>query len=531
MNLFFLLPCLIPLLGTWLLWVWPRQRWTQIERGCYLAILWLTPLSLSFAVGRVAQLPNVSAAAEAFMWHEGLLLRYDALGIVLSLALMIPLTLAETGRPHNHSRSQLTCLLFAVGALACVSGNLLGLCLAWGVSDLVSLFLLRSSAEGQIERRTARVALTGVLSTVALMVATTLLAIDLGHTQFDAATASRDVLSWLALAAILRLAPWPLQANYTSLPLAHLGLILGGGLWLRVAPGLVNAGVGLPWPAASLLLLSSALLALVTSRERSPYLLLPGLALIVLAPLTGAAVGTGVAALMIVDLVLICGYWLLLPSFERALPVRWSRYARLPLLLCLGGAPLTVGFCAYLGCLTTLSALSPMAWVAVGGALLLLDAALWRRWLVAREGKEADVPPGLDRWLTLGAGALLILAMVILGFAPRLLGGEGFDVPGMGLLLRTPGGWGRLLAVFVVPATLGFGLAWLLSGRLPLLGEILARLGTALELDWLYAGLEAGLARIGRWGASALVQVEGALALTWTLSWGLILVLLLMEGG
>jgi len=489
----------------------------------------LTGISLLLAGGQVAHVPNVAPSQQTLLWNEGFVLGYGALNTTLALALVVPLLFSEMARPMERARCRLRMLTVGLGLLACTSGNLLGVCLAWGAIDWVDLFVLRQSAEGQIERRSGRWVMTSLLSTLALVVATVFLAVDRGHTRLDATTVSWTVLSWLALAAILRLAPWPLQSNYASLTLAHQSLVLGGGLWLRLAPGLV-AGLQMEPSVAVLLIMASSLLALVVSHDGSPYLLLPGTALLVLAPLSGPAVGEGAGILVVVSLALLCGYWEVLPWLERSLPDAWSRFARVPLLLGLAGAPLTIGFVGYLSALTALSNVWSGAWIPVGLGLTLLDAALWRRWLGAQGIEEEEEPSRIDRYLVWGAAVALLLAILAVGIAPRLLSGAGGEPSGWRALMAVPGAWGRAVTVSLLPLALGFALAWGLGRRTPLIGQVVAWLGTFVELDWLYAGIEAGLARIGRWSAFALAQVEGALALIWTICWWVALALLMVEG-
>ena len=528
MNLLPLFPLVIPLFGSVLFWVWPRLRWSLAEKGVYLGALLLTVLSLLLVGGQVAHVPKVTISPEAMLWNEGLMFDYGALNTTLALALAIPLLLSEMGRPFERPRGRLRLLTVGLGVLACTSGNLLGICLAWGAIDLVNLFVLRQSAEGQIERRSGRWAITSFLSTLVLVVATVFLAVDRGHTRLDVTTASWTVLSWLALAAFLRLAPWPLQSNYASLTLAHQSLVLGGGLWLRLAPGLVAGGGRLEPSLAALLILASSLLALVASRDGGPYLLLPGTGLLVLAPLSGSPMGKGAGILVLVSLSLLCGYWEMLPWLERSLPDALSRYARAPLLLGLAGAPLAIGFGAHLSALTALSTPWPGAWLVVGLGLTLLDAALWRRWLGSQEIEAQEEPSRVERYLTWGAAGALCLAILAVGVAPRLLSGTGGEPFGWGELMAAPGAWWRAVAVSLLPLALGFGLAWSLARRTSILGEIVAWLGTFVELDWLYAGIEGGFARIGRWSAFALAQVEGGLALVWTICWWVALALLMV---
>jgi len=268
----------------------------------------------------------------------------------------------------------------------------------------------------------------------------------------------------------------------------------------------------------------------VVSRDRSPYLLLPGTALLVLAPLSGSAVGEGAGILVVASLALLCGYWEILPWLERSLPDAWSRFARVPLLLGLAGAPLTIGFGANLSALTALSTAWSGAWLSVGLGLTLLDAALWRRWLGAQGIEEEEEPSRVERYLTWGASGALLLVILIVGIAPRLLSKAGGEPFGWRELMTEPGAWWQAVIVSLLPLALGLGLAWGLGRCTPIVGQAVAWLGTFVELDWLYAGIEAGLGRIGRWSAFALAQVEGGLALIWTICWWVALALLMVEG-
>jgi len=130
-------------------------------------------------------------------------------------------------------------------------------------------------------------------------------------------------------------------------------------------------------------------------------------------------------------------------------------------------------------------------------------------------------------WVASGA---LLLATLAVGIAPRLLSGAGGEPFGWRELMAEPGAWWRAVTVSLLPMAVGLGLAWGLARRSPIVGQVVAWLGTFVELDWLYAGIEAGLGRIARWSALALAQVEGGLALIWTICWWVALALLMVEG-
>ena len=60
------------------------------------------------------------------------------------------------------------------------------------------------------------------------------------------------------------------------------------------------------------------------------------------------------------------------------------------------------------------------------------------------------------------------------------------------------------------------------------LGNWMDTLGALLEMDWLHAGLDAALDKIGRVVARTLVAVEEGLYLGWALLWVLVVALYLI---
>lgn len=459
---------------------------------------------------------------------------YDRLSTCLAMVLTGVLALGEFPQRHvGRARSATILGIMASGVAACVSNDLLTLCLLWGAIDLYTPLMMRHTASRQIPRRTARFALFGMLATMALLVATLLMMRQQGHTHLDFTGLSSDILFWLSLAAILRLGTWPLQGNYSSWEGALLALCTGGCLWLRLAP--VLATTALPALAAlgSMVLLVTSLLAASAPRSPLPYVFFHGVTIVIVAPLCDAAPGALVALVSIVNLGLCLGVLRLDRRLPALLARGWSRLPGGAALASLAGFPLTLGFVSHVGLLRLYGQVDKRALVIASLSLLVLAVPLWRRWLYPEPPPARETPHHWGDWLAFASACLMAAGVVLWGIAPGLLA-MGYVVPAvvpsLAGLLRGHDAVVLLLAAVIVPLGGSYLLARGLSSAKGASSAGMARLGTVMELDWLYAGLEAGLARLGKWASYALVELEGSLALIWTLLWSLALVLLLMGG-
>jgi hypothetical protein len=495
------------------------------------AALLLGIIALGLASGQTVTISEPVTPFTLPRWQGAVQFTYDGLATVLAAALLLALAFGEIPQPFSRTRSAMTLGVVGLGVAACAAGNLLTLALLWGAIDLYGPFLMRHAAPAQAARRSARFSFTGLASTVALLVALWLQMAATGQARLESATLLPAAVPWLALATVLRLSPWPVQGNYASWEGGLLSLLAGGALWLRLAPALARAGLPLLAPFGIIMLFIASWLTAAATPSSWSYVNLSGVAMMLLAPLCYPQYGTSVSLAVLVTLIWAGALLRLDPVIAPLLPDRWSR---LPLAIALGalaGAPPTLGMVAHWRLLALVSRLGSRSLLLTALSLLFVALGLWRRWLQAeRPAAPHDRPWGLDESLALGGGALLTLGLVFLGLFPQVLSTDAVTVPALATTLSGSRSAWWFLGAVVLPLALGYPLARALMAPRSLWRGGLAFMGTVFELDWLYVGVEGGLSRLGQWIGRGLQELEGPLALSWTLLWSLTLMLLLMEG-
>jgi len=85
-----------------------------------------------------------------------------------------------------------------------------------------------------------------------------------------------------------------------------------------------------------------------------------------------------------------------------------------------------------------------------------------------------------------------------------------------------------VLMAIVFPAMGSYALQGLWASLPDRIGPWVDTLGALLEMDWLHAGIDYVLGRVGRVMARTLMAVEEGLYLGWALLWGLVLALYLV---
>ena len=547
LGAFAALPLILPLVGAFALWLLPSGGplpW--FRRRAAALLLALTTLLLSANL-------IVRASAEGAFWRPlfstgaTIALTADPLGGGLALLCSLAVTIvcmATLARPLE--RYEAVGMLWMVGTVSGVAlaGNLLTLCLAWVAMDLGLLFVdtMRAPEEGL--PRAVRNALGGLLSSVTLL-AGAVVALSQTGGESSLAALSLDGLpvSFLMAAALLRLGIYPLPGSLKRNWLAYLPSICAGSyLWLRAVT--LSTGA-LPWqdwllPLGGATLLVSGMLAFLAPDLATalPALLLNGLTLVMLAPLVDHAAGLGVGLAATASLVLSLA---VLRADGQVRPIApFGLWARVPLALALGslvGWPGTVGFTAHWLFLRLCAQSGRRGLVFVAAAsFLLVTVPLWSRLRnVMREVCHPTVPsPRLAR-LAMAMAALGALFIVVLGLTPTLFGlfwpgASGFVEPSAltmfsGTLVQFAA---IVLMAIVFPAMGSYALQGLWESLPDRIGPWVDTLGALLEMDWLHAGIDYVLGRVGRVMARTLMAVEEGLYLGWALLWGLVLALYLV---
>lgn len=548
LSAFTALPLFLPLVGALAVWLLPSggpMPWLR-RRATTLLLALTTLLLLAHRI--------IGASAEFPFWRPlfpvGATIAFaaDPLGSGMALLCATGVTIvcaATLARPLE--RYEAVGMLWLVGSAAgiALAANVLTLCLAWVTMDLGLLFvdMVRAPEEGI--PRAVRNALSGLLSSVALLAGAVAVSSQIGGEGRPLTQLSLDGLPqrFLMAAALLRLGVYPLPGSLKRNWLAYLASLCAGSyLWLRVAS--LSSGA-LPWqgwlvPLGGVALLTSGLLAFLAPDLATavPALLLNGVTLTMLAPLIDRSFGFGVGLAAAASLALSLA---VLRADGQVRPFEpLGRWARAPLVLALGslvGWPGTLGFTAHWLFLR-------LCWLGGRRGLLLVAAVsfllvtvpLWSRLRqVMREVHYPVAPSPRVARLALSMAALGALFLVVLGLTPTLFGLFWPDMPGLvrpSVLTMFSGDLVQftalVLTAIVFPAMGSYALQGLWESLPERIGPWGDTLSALFELDWLYGGLDDLLVRAGRGAARTLMVVEEGLYLGWTLLWMLVVALYLV---
>jgi len=537
-----LLPLAIPFAGAAIAWALPaRSFFPRLRRWLYLAALLATGVLLISARSRGLGPVALPIALPGSPYRDALQFSFTQLGVGFGTLLVGALTLAglsAPGSPMERSQAVPGLLLALSGVWTALAGSLLTLCMGWVLTDLALLSSEVIRAPEESVPHTVRRALTGLLSSLALVAATVLAETGLVSDLEVAGIPLRLVV----LAGLLRLSPYPLPGSLKRRwPGCLASLCTGGYLWLRLASqGLVElAGNSWLLPLCASGLLVGGLLAGLPGDEAWPHLLLVESAALILLPLLDPQGGSAVAWVVAINAALALA--LVGAGSQVRSNAAWDCWSLLPGAIAMAsllGWPVTLGFAAHWSLLRLCweAGLRSLGWVA-SLAYCLASVAMWR-WL-ARAPEQAQGRIRGAAWSdhlalagrSLGA-ALLLLAGVGLPLSPRLWSALGAGLPPYPQPLLF-GGNAKLL-----------GLVALTSVAVPLQGSralyalgtrisggslrALQVVGAVVELDWLYLAVERAVTRLQGLVERAAEVVEGPFYLSWTLLWGLAVVLYLM---
>ena len=543
-----LLPLAIPLGGAGASWILPSgpflgrlRRWTYVLTLLVTCAMLLAAPAIDFCQADLLfSLPGVEL-------DGALQLRLGDLGIGFGSLLTGVLALAGISMlayPMERSEAVPPLIMVLGGIWTVSAANLLTLCLGWTLTDAALLSADVIHAPEEHIPHAVRRALTNLLSSLALVMATVLIGSEHGHTQFSDLVLTGIPLKLLTLAALLRLGLYPLPGSLRRRPVTYVASICTGGyLWLRIA-GLISGGAtGYHWLVAlcGAGLLAGGLLAALSDSWASawPYVLLGEVASLVLAPLLDPVAGGAVAWILAINAALCIG----LIGVDDQAPSTAATRRRSPLpravgLMSLAGWPLTLGFTAHWSYLSLCQSAGLSGAVVLASLTYLLASLPVWQWLghVGREAKRHGSDPTWSRHVPLVGQSLVALFLVFLGIELALSARPWPGLPGelqlasLRVLFRADAkSLGELAcAATVVPLAGSYILHRLKVG---IAGDRSAgtfRVASALlELDWLYVVVERTVARLQRLVEVASAAVEGPFYLGWTLLWTLVIVLYL----
>lgn len=538
-----LFPFVLPLVGIVLTSILPSSGvFLRVRRWVHIAILMATCLLLLLTSAQQGQPVELPVWEPYALYPAGLAFSADPLALELALLLcgsltLVGISLVARGMERFEAN---TLFLLASGIGVCLASNLLTLCLMWTLQSLALLILDILRVPDESIPHTIRSTLSNLISTTALILVMVLVAAEQSEIPLANLALSGMPLKLMMLAAIARLSLYPLPGSLKRRWETYLAsLCIGGYLWLRcisLAPEALPEAERLV-PLGQAALLATALLAALAPDFGTalPYMLANGLAIAFLAPLLNSMAGFPVALMVLINLGL-CLALIRVDVQVRSIPPM-GRWARAPLVIglaSLAGWPLTLGFAAHWAFLRLVWGAAPRGFVLwTGVAYILVGVPVWQRLRqVVREVKEATMP----RWAVVVAAscaALLAICLLALGSNPALFGQRGiglfkeFGLPTWGALFK--GNAGMLIGLTLIAGVIPPVASWALQRLIGAMAGRLARgfdlIITALELDWLYAGLERMFARLRGLAERAFMAAEETFYLSWTLLWGLIIVL------
>lgn len=541
-----LFPFLLPLVGIVLTSILPSGGvFLRVRRWVNIAVLVATCILLLLTLTRQGQPVELPAWELYALRPVGLVFSADPLALELALLLCGSLTLVGISLvARGMERFEATTLfLLASGIGVCLASNLLTLCLMWTLQSLALLILDIMRVPDESIPHTIRSALSNLISTTALVLVMVLVAAEQSEVPLADLALSGMPLKLVMLAAIARLSIYPLPGSLKRRWETYLAsLCTGGYLWLRcisLSPEALPGAERLV-PFGQVALLATALLAALSSDfgMALPYMLSNGLTIVFLAPLLNNVAGFPVVFMVLINLGL-CLALIRVDVQVRFMPPigRWARAPLLIGLASLAGWPLTLGFASHWAFLRLGWEVAPRGFILwTGVAYILAGVSVWQRLRqVMREVKEATIP----RWavaVAISCAALLAVCLVALGFHPALFGQRGlglfkeFGLPTWGALFKGSAEMliGLTLIAGIIPPLASWALQRLIgamSGRLARGFDLII---AVLELDWLYASLERILTRLRGLAERALMAAEETFYLSWTLLWGLIIVLYLV---
>jgi hypothetical protein len=475
---------------------------------------------------------------------------------VLLLGIAFLASLATLGRSTVGRSGRLASLGGAMLFIA--AGDWASLSIAWLLVDLALATTLNAGQERRERLRwTLSLSLAGVVLLGVVLILwqrdTAVVLVDPGGTlpleTVVSTPISSSVAGLVAVAALLRLMPFPLPAWYaaaeeqetpdtrptTRVIVYAIPTLLCAYLWARLAQweGIQAVGwVGLLPLWGALAMLVGAIRAwgvqdpdrLVTCAH------IYGGALVLLGAGLGLPYGwqlsLGAASVLGISTLFVA--WTQCQHFEVFdVGSYWRVVPTLLALLSVAGFPFTAGLSARVA--VHWSVFAAKQWISL---LLVLAAESlflggWIRILLELEGTlDDDVTPrrksalwsslplpswvhklDLQREIGYAAGAVLALGLLLLGFAPRVLSGVGL---GAWFRLPTLPVWAALLLPTV-------GAVMLYRARDPILdfaGDWWPLIQRLFSLDWLYRGLETVLQHVGSliWGGTLVVEGAGYMA-------------------
>jgi formate hydrogenlyase subunit 3/multisubunit Na+/H+ antiporter MnhD subunit len=485
----------------------------------------------------------------------------DALAAVfagtLTLVTLVAVLVGDFRRPQSPGYGvTLGGLLLLVGAacLVILAGDLLALCLGWGLLDIAFLVLTGLVHRGQWATRAAiRLLSLNYLAGVALLAALLELHARGEVLSWHAAPLPILAISLMMLAALVRLGLYPAFLGRAPAPgmrseartLWHVVPVAVGG-YLLVRAASLAAVTTLPGREVAIVLGSVAValspfgLWFETGVKRTvPYIVLNQVGHMALATAIVSPYSPAILASQALSLALSVGTLLVNEATQSDSSSRvaeaWRRSCVSIAVASVVATPLTLGFVGRQLLYESLigSNLAPVILVSLMANSFMVAPLL----KISLQARESTIGPARARALSLGGLTAVASPLLVLGLEPpwlgRLLGAQGALAPWPTLeqLLYSPeGGTVALLSVGTI-ASLGLGYVIYRYGQLIVskAGVSLETLHAVAQMEWLFRGAS--------WAAQGVASVlqhvgeffEGRNSLGWILVFATLVTLLLLS--
>jgi hypothetical protein len=545
-----ILPILLPLVAAFASVLVPirvcQTSWYRLIRLAFLVIV----------AGFLVKVPtlttgtfNLSLSVTGLVNLPPLAFIYTSTGLAAGLVYLGSQFLTTLGNPssaHPYPKRSLELVQVSCVLAICMSANIITVCFGWMATSMLILMRRMSISH---EDPTAQVSwdLLGSLGSLILVMIVAILAIiEQRANSFGDLATSPYMVTLLFLAALLRLGVFPLPTN------RHMNWVdkmaaLCSGMWLilRLASVGTQSIPGWQWLAPVIVsgsVIAALLANLMISRELGrEYLMASLVGVMILAPMLAPSIGTGLAVLFLVNMVLVIALVDQTGEGMSNLQFRFLKWLKVISILNLMGVPLTLGFLSRWELQRLVGSINQKATVIVlTMCFTLITLYLWRQLDTelrqgAPQSQSTGNPVGngsRENWVICILGVLFVLIELIIGLVPR----------GMNIILPTPLSlpdprqnlsasvttWIYLIVTTLIIPIAGAFFIFSQRTLFKLSSSLFEAVRWVTRLDWVYYSLGKLFGWASRVGALVLNSIERKYLLGWVLIWVVIIIAFLV---
>jgi hypothetical protein len=492
---------------------------------------------------------TLSLSVDSLITLPPLVFLYTNTGVSIGLVFIcsqLVSSLRSTSRDPLYRKESLKYAIVSCVLATCLAANITTVCVCWMAVSMILVVRRISSVAEATEQPVYWDLFSEIGSVVLVMIVAVLGMILQRFSTLGDITASPLMVTFLMMAALLRLGLFPLPGNH-RLDWTDRMSALCSGTWLllRIASLSTQSLPGWNWlvPVIAASSVVAAMLAnLLGTRELCMrYLISSWVSAMVLAPLLVPVAGTGLAVLFLVNIVLVPT--LLEHSGEgmsriQAVLFRWLKIAGI---LAVMGLPFTLGYMCRWELQRVVGGIDQkITIILLTMSFTLVTLYFWRQ-LALELGKVMPQPRSASglaaeqpvvNWVICGLGVFYVSVVLFIGFDPSSINLL-LPVPLVLPSLRQSMAGGITTWIYLIATTLIIPLAgafFLYHQRslLVLSSPLLESMRLFASLSWLYLVLGILFSRISRLVELILNGIEGKYLLGWVLSWMVIVVAFLL---